>query len=129
MTKPRTRRYRRRKPKRRWLTLENISLIKQFFVTVGPIFVAAYLWVIPEVDAKMTAYVRSQFIAVGMNPENLEKLSNGLAELQETVKEKDAATDQLSRDVLELKGLIGSVIEFQKLQIVKGAPPIDEPAK
>lgn len=116
MTKARTRRRRRRQGRTRWLTLENIGLIKQFFVTVGPIVVGAYLWVIPQIDAKAEQYVRSQFIAVGMDPKNIASLQETIVELQGQVKKKDEAVEELSDEVKEIKGDIGKVLYILEKQ-------------
>jgi uncharacterized coiled-coil protein SlyX len=127
MTK--TKRRRRYRPTRtRWLTLENISLVKQFFVTVGPIVVAAYLWVIPQIQAQAADYVRGQFIAVGMDPATIQALNKNLAELQETVKEKDEAVEKLSDEFNDLKMEIGkALIILQERQPIPA--PATEPVK
>lgn len=128
--KPRRRRYRRYPTSRRWLTLENIGLIKQFLVTVGPIVVAAYLWVIPQIDARAAEYVRSQFIAVGMDPATLQALNQNLAELQESVKEKDEDVEKLSDEFKDLKSEIGkALIILQERQPQPLPAPAAKPVK
>jgi uncharacterized coiled-coil protein SlyX len=126
MTKAKPRR--RRQPKKtRWLTLENIGLIKQFFVTVGPIVVLAYGWAIPQIEAKAAEYVRSQFIAVGMDPQNIQTLNKNIAELQSKMKEKDDAVDNLSGELTDMKVDIGKVLIL--LQTQPQPKPPSEPIK
>lgn len=130
MPKARIRRYRRRPVKTSWLTLENISLIKQFFVTVGPIVVAVYLWVIPQIDARAAEYVRAQFVAVGMDPATLQAVNKNLADLQSNFDQSAKSNEKLSSDVQDLKSQLGTVLELMKLQALKGEPqPITEPVK
>lgn len=127
--KTRTRIVYRDRPANNYFSLDTVKRIKDWFYVVLPI--GAALWIVagPYVDAKAGDYLRVQLERIGMDPATVQALNKNLTDLQETVKEKDATVDQLSRDVGELKGDIGKVLILLQTQQQPIPAPIAEPVK
>jgi hypothetical protein len=125
----RTRIVYRDRPATNYFSLDTIKRIKDWFYVVLPIIAALWLVAGPYVDAKAGEYLKTQLVQIGMDPATVAALNKNLAELQETVKARDEATDKLASDVADLKSLLGTVLELQKLQAIKGDPSQTEPIK
>jgi len=109
-----------------WIGSITIADIKQWLFIMVPIVAFWWAYLGPLVQSKAEEYVRAQFVAAGVDPENIANLTKTIDEFQARLKEKDEATDKLSSDVQDLKSLLGTVLELQKLQALKGPPPVDE---
>lgn len=131
MPKAKTRiRYRYRdRPASHYFSLDAIKRIKDGLWSVGTIL--AVLWVVagPFVKSQAGDYLKGQLIEIGMDPATIQTLNKNLVDLQSQMQARDDATKKLSTDVSDLKSLLGTVLELQKLQAIKGAPPVDESAK
>lgn len=107
-----------------WLTLENMSMVKQWVATIGPVALAAYLWVIPQIQAQTQNYLKNQLDALGISADNIAGLNKNLEEMQK----KD---DERSKDIEAIKDGLGKLIyqlEQQKLQQVPVYPPTQQAA-
>jgi len=100
-------------------------MIKQWIATVGPIVVAAYLWVIPQIQAQAADYLKGQLDVLGVSSENIAKLNQNIEELTKQSEERE-------KDVEELKGDLGKVIilleQQQRLNQIMALPPVQQAA-
>ena len=112
-----------------WIGSITIADMKQWLQVMVPLAVFWWAYLGPLVDSKAEELLVSKLVQIGMDPANIQTLNKSIQQLQAQAEAKQQSDEKLSSDVQDLKALIGTVLELQKVQALKGAPSDETPIK